>query len=372
MVRSFWILSSTDPGFETRDLLTFQVAPEPDRHPTSRAVAAFHQRFLDRIAALPGVQSVGAINNLPLDESPSVRSFVIDDGARAQEQATILAISNFASGGYFRTMGITLQEGRDFNGTDDVRDRGAVIVSRSLADRQWPGRSPLGERVRVDSAEEPWQTVVGVVEDVRPRDLRQPPEPMVYFPFVPPAGDDAWRISSPVYTVRTQDPEQLAGTIREELQAVEPSAPIYLVQTMEWLAARSMARLSFTMLALLVSAVMALLLGAVGLYGVLSYLVGLRTREIGIRLALGARPQDVRRMTLAEGARLTGIGLLLGAAGAAALTRLLAGLLYGIDPLDPYTFAAMTATLLFVGLLASWLPARRASAVDPMRSMRIE
>jgi predicted permease len=335
-------------------------------------VAAFHQSFLDRVAAQPGVESVGAINNLPLDESPSVRAFVIEDRALTGTEAAPLAIWNFASSGYFRTMGITLQEGRDFHGTDDLRDRGVAIVSRSAADLYWPGRSPLGKRLRLSSTEGMWHTVVGVVEDVRPRDLRQPAEPMIYSPFVPPEGDNAWRVSSPVYTVRARNPEGLAPLIRAELRAVEPSAPMYLVQTMEWHAARSIARLSFTMLALLVSAGVALLLGAVGLYGVLSYLVGQRTREIGIRLALGARPQDVRRMTLIDGGRLLVLGLLLGMSVAAALTRLLAGLLYGTDPLDPFTFGVMAAALLCVGLAASWLPARRASAVDPMHTIRGE
>ena len=370
LVRSFWILSKTDPGFETRDLLTFQISPRPDRYPGSRQAAAFHQSFLDRIAAMPGVESVGAINNLPLDESPAMRDFVTEDYSATHADAARLAIYNFASAGYFRTMGIALLEGRDFHGTDDVRDRGAVIVSRSLAEQDWPSRTALGARLRPSSQEGVWHTVVGVVEDIRPRELRQAGEPMIYFPFVPPAGDDAWRVSSPVYTVRARDPERLAAAIRDELRAVEPSAPMYLVQTMEWHAERSMARLSFTMLVLLVAGGVALLLGTVGLYGVLSHLVGQRSREIGIRMAIGARPEDVRRMTLLEGGRLIVLGLVLGTAAAVALTRLLTSILYETTPLDPMTFIATAMALLMTGLLASWLPARRASAVDPMRTIR--
>jgi predicted permease len=372
LARSVLNLRRVDPGYDTRDLLTFQVAPRPELYPSAEEAAAFHRAFMDRIAALPGVQSVGAVANLPLDESPPDANFVFEEVGPGQGGGPVRVGTTFASPGYFRTMGIALVEGRGFLGLDDDRDRGAAVVGRALAERTWPGRSALGERLRLGSdPDDPLLEVVGVVADVRERRLGAPPRDVIYLPFVPPSADAdiPWVVTSPAYVVRAREPERLAPVIRAELRSLEPSSPMYSVRTMDWLAARSVGWVSFTWTALLVSAGMATLLGAVGLYGVLSYLVSLRTREIGIRLALGARARDVRRATVLEGARLTGLGLLVGLAGAAVLTRLLAGLLYGIEPLDPVTFVLVAATMLGVGILASWVPARRASSVDPLRSI---
>lgn len=374
LVRSAWNLQNVDPGYETRDVLTFQVAPRPGRYRTSTEAAAFHRTFMERIAALPGVESVGTVGYLPLFEDLAVGNVVIEDRAASDGAVPVRIPLNFASAGYFRTMGIALLEGRDFLGTDDPRDRGAVIVSRSVAERYWPGRSPVGERLRGGSDLDVPMEVVGVVEDVREEGRRSPPTDLIYLPFVAPqcGVDDCWVITSPSYTVKAREPDRLAPLIRAELRAVEPTSPMYWVQTMAFLAARDMASLSFTMLALLVSAGMALLLGAVGLYGVLSYMVSQRTREIGIRIALGARRNEVRRMTVIEGVRIVAFGLALGLLGAAVLTRLLSGLLHEVEPLDPPTYIVVTACMLGVGVLASWVPAQRASSVDPMRSMRVE
>jgi len=210
--------------------------------------------------------------------------------------------------------------------------------------------------------------VVGVVEDVRDADLRQEARGVVYLPFVGRNGADDWFVGSPAYTIRAANAASLMPVVRDVIRRRDPSLPIYAMQTMDDVVAESVARLSFTMLALGISALMALILGAVGLYGVLAN----ARREIGMRLALGAEPAQVRRMVVTQGAKLASVGMLGGLIASVGLTRLLQGLLYGTEPLDPGTFAAMATVMMLVGLLASYVPARRASAVDPLESMRME
>jgi len=216
---------------------------------------------------------------------------------------------------------------------------------------------------------EEWHTVVGVVEDVLQYDLRGEPEPLVYYPMVGPT-PDAWALSSPGYAVRADDPAALVPRVRALIREVAPEAPVYRVRTMEELVSRSLVRLSFTVLTLGVAASLALVLGALGLYGVLSQVVAERTREIGVRMALGAEASRVRWLVVGQGARVVGAGIALGLGVAFLGSRVLASLLYGVGAADPLTFGATSAALAAVGLLASYLPARRASRVDPVRSMR--
>jgi predicted lysophospholipase L1 biosynthesis ABC-type transport system permease subunit len=242
------------------------------------------------------------------------------------------------------------------------------MVSQSAAAALWPGQDAVGRQLQMQG-QTAWSTVIGVAEDVRQNDFRETGQSVVYFPLVV-QGSPEWMVSSPAYVVKSPRAGTIAPEIRALVREMAPEAPMYRVFTMERLAADSMVQLSFTMLTLGILATLALILGAVGLYGVLSYVVAERTREIGVRMALGARSGQVRRMVVAQGARVVGAGVVVGVAAAACSTKILGTLLFGVAPLDLVTFLATSGSMVVIGLLASYLPARRASNVDPIESLR--
>ena len=248
----------------------------------------------------------------------------------------------------------------------------SAIVSRSLAARLWPQGDGLGKRVRLrGSADNTWFTVVGVVDDVKQEDWREAGDESVYFPLTGPAAD-AWGMGSPAYVVKSPRADMLTREVRAVIREVAPEAPVYREFTMEFLARRSMIQLSFTMLTLGVVSGLALLLGAIGLYGVLSYVVAERRREIGVRMALGATANAVRRMVVSQGVRVVLVGVGIGIVVALASTRLLGTLLYEVKAVDPLVFAAMALAMIAIGALASYVPAHRASSVNPIESLRSE
>jgi predicted permease len=369
LVRSFVALRGVDPGYDTENVFTFQFAPERDDLVDGPTWAAFHMAFADRLRALPGVTSVGIVENVPLNEGVSSNRYLTEATAGDVEGGALVYFT-FAGEDYFRTMGIGVLRGRPFERSDHISSLGNVLVSRSTADILWPGEDPVGQRVK-QRDQEGWDIVVGVVEDVLQYGLRDDPQPMLYYPMVGPT-PDAWALSSPAYVVKTARADQIAPEIRAMIREVAPMAPMYRVFTMEGLAASSMVNLSFTMLTLAILSGLALLLGAIGLFGVLSYVVAERTQEIGLRMALGAEARRVQAMVVGQGARVVLLGVAIGVGVAFAATRLLGGLLYGVAPVDAGTFLGMSAIMVLVGLLASWLPARRASSVDPIRSLRAE
>ncbi len=370
LLQSFWHLSHVDPGYEIEDIFTFQIAPSGEDLNDGPSYARFHYAFMDRIAALPGVESVGVVNQLPLDEGAGDTFFQTEHTEAGEQEEPLLRVT-MTGGDYFATMGIELLAGRVFDRIDGENGLTEAIVGKALADFLWPGEEPLGQRIRPRGAPM-WWTVIGVVEDVFLQDFRQSePERLLYLPMVGPS-PRLYAVASPAYVVKSPNAASLAGEIRELAREADPNSPMYRVFTMEGLAARSMAELSFTMLTLGIAAGLALVLGAVGLFGVLSYAVSQRTREIGVRMALGARADQVRLMVMAQGARVVVIGLTMGMVAALALTRLLRGLLFDVPPGHAPTFVAMSLFLLGVAVLASYLPARRASGVDPMRSLRTE
>jgi hypothetical protein len=271
-------------------------------------------------------------------------------------------------------MGISLLAGTLFERRAEPTTDVNAIVSRSAAERLWPGEDPIGQVIRPAGAPDtfPWITVGGVVEDVILADFReQTPEPLIYLPLVGPTAR-TWGVGTPAYVVRSPQAERLAPEIRALIQDVAPGAPMYRVFTMEALANRSMARLRFTMLNLFIAAALALILGAVGIYGTISYVVARRTREIGIRMALGAKAADVRRMVVMQGGRVALVGVVIGLAAAVFSARWLDSLLFEVEARDPIVFAAVAVVMIGVALLASYLPARRASAVNPVEAIRIE
>jgi putative ABC transport system permease protein len=367
LLRSVQALRSVDPGYDTEEILTFQFAPDEAHLTDGPSWARFHLDVMDRIRALPGVERVGLVENVPLDEGLRGTSFLTDESTVAGVESGPRAGATFAGGEYFEAMGIEVLRGRGFT-EDDASIPGSVVVSAAAADLLWPGGDPVGQRLRSALFDE-WHTVVGVVEDIRQDDLRDDPEAMVYYPLVGPE-PRSWALTSPGYVVRTARAEAIAPEIRALIREVAPSAPMYRVHTMEDLVSRSMVQLSFTMLTLVVAAGLALLLGTIGLYGVLSYVVAQRTQEIGVRMALGAEAGRVRRMVVGEGVRVVALGIVLGLGVALLATRALTSLLYGVEPADPWTFVGMSLAMGTVGFLASWIPARRASRVDPIQSMR--
>jgi predicted permease len=367
LVRSFAQLRDVDPGYDTEGVLTFQLAPESDSLTDGPSYARFHLDFMNRLAAMPGVESVGIVENVPLNEGLDSQRFLTEETAADVEGGALLRYT-YAAGDYYRTMGIEVLRGRPFTRADHVSQPGNVVISESAAELLWPGEDPIGRRLTMRDSEH-WETVVGVVEDVMQDTFRDTPEPLVYFPLVGQT-PDRWMLPSPAYVVKTARTEAIVPEIRALVGELAPGAPMYRVFTMDGLAADSMMQLSFTMLTLAVAAGLALVLGAIGLYGVLSYVVAGRTREIGVRMALGAQAAGVRRMVVAQGARVVGLGVLIGVAAALATTRVLANLLYGVGGTDVATFLAMAMGMFGIGLLASYVPARRASSVDPVESLR--
>jgi predicted permease len=358
-----------DPGYDTRDVFTFQIAPEQASLKDGAQWARFHLDFLDRLRALPGVRSAGIVENVPLDEGTSTAAFRTEERAGDPGAETRLHYT-FAGPGYFETMKIAILAGRSFTRDDNLVNFGNAVISKSAASLLWPGQNPLGRRLKSGS-DSSWNTVVGVVQDVAQDDFRSAPDPLVYYPLRGPL-PGSWRLSSPGYVVKTVRAETIGPEIKALVHEVAPEAPMYREYTMDFLARRSMNQLAFTMLTLGIAASLALILGAVGLYGVLSYVVAERTREIGVRMALGAEAGQVRRMVVAQGAKVVGIGAAIGIATALASTRALRSMLFGVDAMDVSTFVAMSASMIVVGLLASYVPARRASSVDPIESLRGE
>ncbi len=371
LMRSLWTLSHVDPGYDTRDIFTFQVAPDRDELNDGPSFAQFHEAFMERVGALPGVESVGLVNTLPLDEGAGTNRFTTERLLVSGETPPPMRFT-MAGGDYFQTMGISLTRGRLFERGDHAVGPTNILVSNSAADLLWANEDPLGQRLFPSSDTTIVLTVVGVVEDIFLEDFRQDAaDPMLYLPMVGPE-PRTWGVGSPAYVVKSARAELLAPEIRNLMREFVPESPMYRVFTMEGLAARSMAQLSFTMLMLAIASGLALILGAVGLYGVLSYVVSRRAPEIAVRMALGAKAPQVRRMVVLEGARVTLAGVAVGLLAAFGLTRVLDNLLFGVGKLDVVTFVAMSSVMLAVALLASYIPARRASLVDPMRSLRAE
>jgi putative ABC transport system permease protein len=367
LVQSFERLRTVDPGYDTADIYTFQFAPQQEHLTDGPAWGQFHLDFMDRLRALPGVTGVGIVNNIPLDEGTSTGRFLTD--SMAPEGGGALLDQNFTGGDYFRVMGIDVLRGRQFTPDEAVTPNSSAIVSQSAAARLWPDRDPLGQRIRPTGDTPQWFTVVGVVQDVKQDDWRDAGEAIVYFPLTGPT-PTTWAMGSPAYVVKSPRAASLGREVRELVRQVAPEAPVYREYTMEFLAQRSMIQLSFTMLTLGVVSALAMILGAVGLYGVLAYVVAERTREIGVRMALGATAGAVRRMVVSQGAKVVLVGVVLGLAAALASTRLLDALLYEVNALDPVVFVAMSIMMLGIGMLASYVPARRASNVDAIESLR--
>jgi putative ABC transport system permease protein len=369
MMKSFSRLQKIDTGFETENVLTMVVSLPAGKYTEDAQVVNFFRQATERVRALPGVRAAGMVNFLPLYGGlGSSTGFKIEGRPAPPPGEGPSTNVRAADRGYFGAMGIPLLRGRNFNEADDAEARRVVIVSESLARKHFPGEDPLGKRIDVAMFEKPTPTeIVGVVGDVRYDSLTNEAEPTVYFPH------PELTYSFMTLVVRTAgDPAEMTPAVRGVLREIDPDQPVSDVRTMEQVMADTVGRARFNTLLFGLFAALALVLSAVGIFGVMNYSVTLRTREIGLRMALGAQPARVLRLVLRQGLVLTLVGIGLGLAGALALTRVMSSLLFGVEANDPATFAAIVLLLAFVSLVACYIPARRATRIDPLVALRYE
>jgi putative ABC transport system permease protein len=365
MIKSFARLVNVSPGFNPESMLAFNVSLPNSKYGGKQQVTAFFQQTLERISALPGAQSSAAVAGLPLAGGFGSRYFSIEGRPPQPAGQGFNANVNISSPGYFQAMNIPFVEGRDFDDRDSGKSPDVVIINQEMARRYWPDEDPIGKRLAVGNG--PWREVVGVVGDVKQSGLDVETRPEMFWPY--------YQMGLPFATivVRTKgDPKAMAAAVRGEMQAIDKDLPIYNVKTVEEIISESVAPRRLNMLLLGTFGGLALVLAAVGLYGVMSYSVAQRTREIGIRMALGADQGVVMRLVLSQGMALALIGVAVGVGASLLLTRLMSSLLYGVSATDPVTFAAISLMLVGVAGAASYVPARRAMKVDPMIALRYE
>src|SRR3989441_3352115 len=372
LIHSFVRLTSVSPGFELsgRDgvVQTVKVTLPQRLYDEPERIHAFARGVLDRIQYLPGVKSASLINSPPFG-----MMFIRDDfGIEGQPKPTLDAGKPKIDAGYFKTMGIPLRAGREFTARDTAEAPKVAIVSERIVREYFPGGpgEALGRRVRLSDRGE-WLTVVGVVADIRQMGLDQEVQPMLYVPFQQERGE-FFVLRFVSFVARTATPASVVEGIRAEIRRAAPDLAIESTVTMDEAVAASVAQPRFRMLLLVLFAMTATLIATCGIYGVMAYAVTQRRREIGVRMALGAEPRDVLRLVLTRALRIVAAGLIAGLAGAAAVTRVLQRFLFGVTPTDPIAFTIVTLLLMAVGLMAAWLPARRATRIDPCAALRAE
>jgi predicted permease len=376
LLRSFWRMLEVRPGFNPHGVVTAQIwmpvpndpSTDPYRPPDKRA--AFLREAVRRVSAIPGVEGVaiGGSNSLPMGSARNGFPFVIEGRPADSERSPVAEFAGI-SPDYFEILGTPLMQGRVFLDSDEPKSQPVAIIDQTLANRYWPGENPLGKHIQLFQAnpQNPWITIVGVVGDMKSDGFDAPTAPHIYLPAFqgPPYAS--------VLFLRTHaNPGTLGDQIRAAVQSIDSSLPLFGVRTMDEVISRSMAERRFALEILAIFAGVALLLAAIGIYGVMSYTFSRRIHEIGIRVALGAQRIDILRMALGEGMRLVVLGLVAGLIGAVALTRFLRSLLFSVTSTDPLVFASIAVLLAGVALFACYIPARRATRVDPLVALREE
>jgi predicted permease len=374
MLRSFMALRAVDPGFDTVGILTARFTVPTGEVEDPREVAAFYRALQERLAAQPGVEAAGLVTSVPLGGGGnSFGGLEVEDHPRGPDELPIFAALPQIGPGAVEALGIEVLEGRSLQPGDAGDGLRGALVSRAFAEAWWPEGSPVGRRVRFGGPDQDWHQIVGVVDDVRSQGLATPPQETVYFPSLVEAGGQYFIPRGQDVVVRVAgDPLAFLPILRRELQALNPRIPLSNPRTMSEVFRGATARTSFTMSLLGAASGIALILGLVGIYGVISYIVSQRTREIGVRMALGASAGSVRGMVVRHGVVLSLGGVALGLGAAALLSRVMASLLYGVEAVDPLTYATVGASLVAVATLASWLPALRAAGVDPSKALRAD
>jgi len=370
LINSFLRLRNVDPGFRTENLLTMRIVLPDLKYERKAQRSAFYTDLVQRVQSLAGVRSAAVTTNLPLYLQGNSISISIEGRPEPPPGQEPIIVTRIISPGYFDTMSIPLLKGRKLTDQDTDDSPNVVVISESMARRYWPGEEAVGKRIalgRIQSPED-WIQIVGVVKDVRQFELNADPKPQMYLPYV-----QADFFAPRDLVVKTDiDPIGMAATVRRAVWDIDKDQPVSNIKTMDEIAAESVARQRFSMLLLAIFASVALVLAAVGIYGVMSYSVTQRRNEIGIRMALGAQRRDVITLFLRQGGKLIAIGVLIGLAGGAAISSLLAIALVDISQFDPLAFGVAAAFMIGVALLACWLPARRATKVDPLIALRCE
>ena len=369
LLKSFLHLLQVNPGFRTENVLTMRISLPDGKYKSADAMAGFYRQLLERVAPLPGIEASGVINLLPVLQAGYNGEFQIVGQEPDPSGKPPLVEIRTVSPDYFRALGVPLVSGRTFNARDQQGSEPVAIVNETFARRLIPNQDPLGKYIKDD--QEPGIKIVGVVGDVKQFGLIAPTIPELYTPYTQPPGPGTTQTMTLV--VRTSgDPEALGPVLRKEVLSVDPAQPVYEVQTMQTVIGKAVSYQRLNMQLLGIFATLAMILAVIGIYSVMSYQVSQHTHEIGIRMALGAQPWHVLRLILREGLTLTLIGVVLGVAGAFALTRLLASLLFGVRASDPLTYVMVSLLLIFVALLACILPARRATKGDPLIALRYQ
>lgn len=367
LIKSFIRLIEVKPGFDPKNVLTMNVILPP-RYENPADMTNFYRTAIERFQNVQGVRAAGAVFGLPLGDMSVNGDFTIE--GKPPIAAGVTASKLVVSRGYFRAMGIPLLSGRLFNETDTDKSPNVVIISENMAEMFWPGEDPIGKRMQPGFRSKPMCTVAGVVGNVHQDGFAKKPPMAIY---MPDSQAPVFLLSAAAFVVRTDShPQAFASTFRRELQEIDKELPLYDVRSMEELVSRSVSEPRFNMLLLAVFAGLALALASIGIYGVMAYSVAERTREIGIRMAMGAQAEDVVKLVLRQGTGLILVGLALGLAAAFALTRVISSFLFGVSATDPLTFVGIAVLLGAVALMACYIPARRATKVDPIVALRYE
>jgi putative ABC transport system permease protein len=370
LFRSFMRLQSVTTGFTSEHVLTARLTPSGPQYPTQPDYAKFYTQVLDKVSAVPGVMDVGVINTLPLDKGPTT-GFRVEGRAVTTPDKWPMVNYRAVSPNYFRAMGIPVLQGRTYTDRDTQNAPRVMIVNQQVVHEIFLDENPIGKRITfgsTDSNRQPiWFEIVGVVANVRSIELREEPQAEIYFSAL----QDFWPAMSLV--VRSSvEPSSLSASVRQIVNEVDKTVPVSNVKTMDHVVSQSITQPRFNLFLLALFSTVAMLLSAAGIYGVTAYTVTQRTHELGIRIALGAQVSDVLKMILGQGMAVIGVGLVIGLAAAFALMRLLRSLLFGVGENDPLTFIAITLVLSLVALIACYVPARRATKVDPLVALRAE
>jgi putative ABC transport system permease protein len=366
LIKSFVRLQQTPLGFRPEQLLTARISLPRSAYATPQQRQSFADRLLEETRKQPGMQEAALTSFLPF--AIGNNTFVILMNGQ-EEVRPGMPTANFraVSSDYFRVMGIPLLKGREFSGADHERAPIVAVINETMAKRYWPNANPIGQRIKETSNERAWREIVGIVGSVRHRARGEEAKPEMFVPLsqVPPTTLNV--------AVRTQvEQASFAATLRRSVTAIDANLPVFEVRTMEERLFESVAQPRFRTVLLGVFAALALVMAVIGLYAVMAVSVAQRTHELGIRIALGAQRRDVIGLILRQGIKLVSLGIVIGLAGAWALTRVLATLLYEVKPTDPLTFVAVPVLLIAMAILACWLPARQAASVDPLTALRYE
>ncbi|MCI0489536.1 MAG: ABC transporter permease [Blastocatellia bacterium] len=375
LLRSFARLLDVAPGFDTKNLLTMSVSALGPNYEEDAQVLNFHREALRRIEALPGVEAVGLVSNLPFSGNYDRSGMLIEEKPIANTADAPSPERYGIDPGYLRAMRIPLLRGRECTWQDNADAPLVVLINQSLAERFWPGEDPLGKRIKLGGEEGPWRTIVGIVGNVKHLSLDSPLTWQVYLPHAQWTGSFVYltvRASKDEDFFSSKDTSTLLAAVRNEVWTVDKDQPVYDMATMEQLLSKSVAERRFTLVLTALFAALALVMASVGVYGVMSFSVGQRTQEIGIRQALGAQSKDIFVLVIRQGLMLTSFGVALGLASAFALTRFLESALYEVSATDPVTLVVISLLLASVAIVACYIPARRAARVDPMVALRYE